>query len=561
MGLDTRLSRKDFLLTGLGLASLMALPKSAQAELIAQAAQTGAITPEEMAAMEKIIGFSLTEAQRKAAIPMMRELQLNNAALVAMKLPNSVAPAAPFVPEGKQPKEGKKIDVRMGRATPKWPASDEDIAFMPVSELATLVKSRKLSPVRLTEIYLDRIKRFSPSLLNVITVTESRALAHAKQAEREIAAGRYRGPLHGIPYGIKDLFAAKGYRTTWGAEPFKNQLLDVDAAVVEMLDKAGAILIAKTSVGALAMDDHWFGGKTKNPWNPAQGSSGSSAGSASGMAAGLFAFSIGTETLGSIMSPSHRCRVTGLRPTFGRVSRFGAMALSWSMDKVGPICRTAEDCALVLAAISGSDPRDNASVDRPFSYRPNLDLSKLKIGYLSDDRTLDEDDTGGGPDDALALIRKLGGKPQPIRFTQVPRGVDQVLSVEAAAAFDEITRDGRLDTIQNSLWPDIFRQNQFATGVSYVQAMRARTLVMRKFEEELADFDVIVTGDRGSYLLFTTNLTGHPQLYIPFGPDQRGAFRGVSLIGRLYDEGTILGVGARLQQETSFWRMRPELKP
>lgn len=559
MGLDTRLSRKQFLVAALGAAGVAALPIEARAALVQEATKAVEMTEADLAAMERVIGFTLTPEQRKAVMNTAKELKKGYETVQAKKIPNAIAPPMPFVPEVKQSKEGKKIDVRTSRVNPTLPARVEEIPFLSAMEQSSLIRRGLLKPSQLTDIYIARIEKYSPTLLNVITLLKDRARAQAKILDAEAARGKWRGLLHGLPYGLKDLFAAVGGPTTWGAEPYMDQVFTEDSEVVKRLDKAGAILLAKTSVGALAMDDHWFKGKTKNPWNTAQGSSGSSAGSSSGMAAGLFSFSIGTETLGSIMSPAHRCRVTGLRPTFGRVSRHGAMALSWTMDKAGPICRTAEDCAVVLGAICGADPNDLATVDRPFTFRPDIDLKKLKIGYLSDDKGLDEDDSGNGPDDAIKLLRKLGADPKPIKFTPVGDGIDMVLSVEAAAAFDEITRDGRVNTIKNSFWPDIFRQNQFATGVGYVQAQRARVLTMRKFEEELGDFDVIIASDRGSYLLFTTNLTGHPQLYIPFGVDGKGVNRGVSLIGRLYDEGTILGVGARIQQATDFWKKSPDL--
>lgn len=564
MGLDTSLTRKDFLKFALASTGTAMLSGSALAS--ANEFQTKAatnpddITVADVLAMEKIIGFSLTEAERKAVLNDLKEYRTGYSAVRTTKIDNTVAPPTPFVPFGKQPAQGSKTDVKVSKGTLNMrPSGSADLAFLPVNELAALVKNKKISPVELTELYLSRINQYGIPLLNVISITPARARAQAKKADEEIKAGKYRGPLHGIPYVIKDLFAAKGYPTTWGAEPFRNQMLNYDAAVIERLDAAGAVLIAKSSLGALAMNDHWFEGRTKNPWDTAQGSSGSSAGSASCMAAGLAAFAIGTETLGSIMSPSHRCRVTGFRPTFGRVSRYGAMALSWSMDKVGPICRTAQDCALVLAAIHGSDSRDSGSVDRPFKFRPEVDFKKLKIGYLSDDKGLDKDDTGNGPDDALKLLRELGANPMPIKFTQPADGIDNVLSVEAAAAFEEITRDRRVDTVSSSAWPAIFKNHQFCTGVGYIQAMRARTLLMQKFEEELGDFDLIVAADRGSYLLFITNLTGHPQLYVPFGVDKNKAPRGVSFIGRLYDEGTILAVGAQIQMKTDFWSLRPSL--
>lgn len=563
MGLDTRLTRKQFLLSALGAPGFIAgLPASARAEAESFAARSQAapqdITLEDIAAMERVIGFSMAEAERRAALNEIRGFRAGYER-VRNGLTNDVVPSFRFEPVGKQPGEGSRIDLRLSRASANAPSSEEDIAFSTLRQLSALIRARKISSRELTEIYLKRLEKYGPLLLNTISLTAERALKEAEAADREIARGRYRGNLHGIPYVIKDLFAAKGYPTTWGAEPFKEQVFEFDSAVVDRLRQAGAVLCAKTSVGALAMDDHWFKGKTKNPWNQAQGSSGSSAGSASCMAAGMAAFTIGTETLGSIMSPSHRCRVTGLRPTFGRVSRAGCMALSWTMDKVGPICRTAEDAAMVLAAVCGRDAADPCTVDRPFSFRPDIDLRKLRIGYLSDDAALDEDDSGNGPDDALKLLRSLGADPKPIKFTRADEAVVTVLSIEAAAAFEDITRDGRVNTISSSLWPGIFRAHQFATGVGYIQAMRARTKVMERFEQELGDFDVILASDRGSYLLFTTNLTGHPQLYVPFGVDKNGNGRGISLIGRLYDEGTILGVGARIQAATEYWKLRPKI--
>jgi Asp-tRNA(Asn)/Glu-tRNA(Gln) amidotransferase A subunit family amidase len=561
MGINLSLTRKDFVLSSLGLVGALGFAPESRARMPGQdSALAGIVTEADIEAAERVLGFKLPSEHRKALLVATAELRSGYKSVRNLKLPNSVAPPIPFIPFGKQSAEGSATSVKTSRPESRdLPKTDEDIAFLTVNELSAFIKSRKLTSVRLTKIYLDRIAELGPKLLNVITPTPELALELAGQADSEIANGRYRGALHGIPYGIKDLFSAKGYRTTWGALPFRDQQFEVDAAVVEKLTAAGAILVAKTSVGALAMDDHWFDGKTKNPWNLAQGSSGSSAGSSSGMAAGLFAFSIGTETLGSIMSPSHRCRVTGLRPTFGRISRFGAMALSWTMDKVGPICRTAEDCALVFAALHGKDPRDLATVNRPFQFRSDLDLRKLKIGSLDGDTALDEDDSGHGPDDAIKLLNAMGVEVKPVKFRQAIEGVDMVLTVEAAAAFDEITLDGRVNTIPSSLWPALFRQSEFATGVGYVNAMRARTLVMERFEEDFGDFDVIIVSDRGSHLLISTNLTGHPQIYVPFGLDQKGVARGVSIIGRLHREDQILAVAAQIQARTRFYRNRPDL--
>jgi len=558
MGFDTGLiDRRSLLGSMLAGVGALALPARTEAQ---DPAPKPDIAEADVATLEKAMGLSFAESERKAIARNLADQKKGYESIRGLKVPNAVAPAFVFVPEGKQAAPGRKDDVKVKPASDGFGMVEtDDIAFMPVADLAVAIRKKDISCLELTGLYLARLKKFGGPLLNVITLTEERAIKQARLMDAELAKGKSRGPLHGIPCGIKDLFALTGYPTTFGAEPYMNQVLDADSALVEKLEAAGAVICAKTSLGALAMNDHWFKGQTKNPWNTAQGSSGSSAGSASCMAARLVAFAVGTETLGSIMSPSHRCRVTGLRPTFGRVSRHGAMALSWTMDKVGPICRTAQDCALVLQAIHGRDPRDPSTVDRPLRFRPDLDLSKLKIGYLENDRALDEDDAGGGVTSHLNVLRSLGAKPVPVKFTAPTAGIDMLLSVEAAAAFEELTRTGDVNQITSSQWPDIFRGHRFVPGVEYIQAMRARTLLMRQFEEELKDFDAIVASDRGSMLLFITNLTGHPQLYVPMGLNARGANRGLSIVGRLYDEGTILGIGARVQEKTGYWKLRPDL--
>jgi Asp-tRNA(Asn)/Glu-tRNA(Gln) amidotransferase A subunit family amidase len=552
MGFDAGISRKHFIGGALfaGFAPFQAL---------AQQAQTRKITLEELKAAERIVGLTFTDEQRRQVLSGLNSSREGLEELRKTGLGNDIPPGFVFVPQGKKPKPGSRIDVRASSfKDTKRPEKDEDIAFMSIAELGQLVRTKQISSVQLTEVYLNRLKMLGPKLRNVITLTEESARISAKLADEELAKGKYRGPLHGIPYGLKDLFATKDYPTTWGAEPYRNQTVPYDSAVVEKLREAGAILVAKTSVGALAYGDLWFGGLTLNPWNPKQGSSGSSAGSASGVAAGLFAFGIGTETLGSIISPSQRCRVTGLRPTFGRVSRFGAMALSWTMDKVGPIARTAEDCALILAAIAGADDRDAMSVTYPLSYRSKVDLTKLRIGALSS-KGFDEDDVAKEIGPAGTILKKLGAKLIPAKFSPPLAGVDEVLSIEAAAAFEEITRDGRVDTMKGSLWPPIFRSASCLTGVDYVQAMRGRSKIMAKFEEELSGYDLLVVPERAGDILVTTNLTGHPQIFIPMGTNEQGRPIGVSLIGRLYDEGTILAVANMIQQETMHFRLRPDL--
>lgn len=506
-----------------------------------------------------VAGVDFTDQHRKAILGSVRNSRKELNGMRSTSIPNEVYPAMLFQPAGKQPgssKEARAITAKIKDL--KVPESDDDLAFLTVNELGHLIRTKQLKPSDLLERTINRIKKYAPALRCVITLLEDQARAEAQKADREIARNYYRGPLHGIPYGIKDLFAVKGAPTTWGAEPYRNQVIDTDAEVVVRLREAGAILVAKTSVGALAYGDVWFGGLTRNPWNPKQGASGSSAGSASGVAAGLFPFAIGTETLGSIVSPSQRCRVTGLRPTFGRISRYGAMALSWSMDKVGPIARTAEDCAIVFAVLCGADPKDPTAVDRPFNYRSIPDLSKLKVGILGAD-PLDEDDVPNDLLPAIAALRTAGVKVKAIQLSPPPAGVDTVLTVEAAAAFDTLTRSGDVDLMKGSLWPPIFRAAMFTTGVDYVQALRRRTELMEKFEREFADFDLILAPERAGTALITTNLTGHPQLYMPMGLNKEGKPFGCSIIGRLYEEDQVLGAAHLIQQAINAHRLRPEM--
>jgi len=541
------LTRRDMILGAFSTLAATTLPNSSSAATLGDD-----LTTEDLATMEKLVGLKLTPAERKEILPAVKELQKNYVALRAHPLVNSVGPSFTFVPRGKEPSPKTKTQLGVGDLTKgEKPGSTH---YATAVELSQMIRAKQISPVELTQLYLARIKKYSPQLLNVISICEERALAAAKQAEKEIMAGHYRGPLHGLPFGIKDLFSAKGYPTTWGAEPYEHQVIDEDSAVVQKLTEAGAILVAKTSVGALAMDDHWFRGKTKNPWNTKQGSSGSSAGSASGTAAGLWAFSIGTETLGSIVSPSFRCRVTGLRPTFGRVSRYGAMALSWTMDKAGPICRSAEDCAMVLSAIHGADPRDISSVTRPLDLK--RDVKKLKIGYLQKDEALDDEDTGD-LGEVLKVLRHQGLNPMPVTISQPNMALLLALEVEAAAAFQEITLDGRVNTITQSAWPGIFKTNHFASGPDYINAMRARSLLQDQFEKEFGEFDVILSNGHGSHLLFITNLTGHPQMLLPLTRNAKGQQRGVSLIGRLYDEGALVAVATAIQKVTKTHREVP----
>lgn len=552
MGLDTTLTRSDLLKGLAGFAALSGLPLAAQTQG-QPASAAGQLA--DMEAMERIAGLAFREADRKAAQSQVRELQNAYKAMREAGIGYDLAPCTPFVPQGRVPKPSKAKRFRLDGPMPELPAKEEMLPFLPVLDLAKFLRAKKLTSEKLTRVCLARLAKHGPELQCLITLLEREALEEAKKADEEIRRGRWRGPLHGIPYALKDLFATKGHRTTWGAAPFKDQTTDFDAEVVVRMREAGAVLAAKVTLGALAMDDQWYGGQTKNPWNTQQGSSGSSAGSASAVAAGLVPIAIGTETLGSIVSPSHRCRTTGLRPTFGRISRHGAMPLSWTMDKAGPIGRTPADCLAVLSVLHGKDPRDTGSVTMPLDLAQGIDLSKLKVGCLDGETPLDEeDDTRQG---WLAMLAREGIKVDPVKISPPEEGSSLGLSVEAAAVFDAITRDGRLAQIERSFWPVIFRGQRYATAVEYVQSLRVRQRVMEKFEAELGDYDLILSGDRGSHMLITSNLTGHPQLYIPLGPDRRGRSRGISVIGRLYEEGKVCALGQALCLQKGFYRQTP----
>lgn len=511
------------------------------------------ITIEDLKAFEKLTGLDFTDEELKQVLSDMDDWLKGYEAVRKLPIDENTEPPTIFAPKTRRQSFAEPGITVKTTAIPKGykkPASEEDLAFASVRELAYLVKTKQVSSVELTELAIKRLQTYGDKLLCVITLLADDARAKAKVADDEIRAGRYRGPLHGIPCGVKDLFAYEGAPTTWGAEPYKSQVFPYNAAAVDKLQQAGAIIVAKLSMGALAQNDIWFRGKTKNPWNPKEGSSGSSAGSASATAAGLVPFALGTETLGSICSPSHRCRVTGFRPTYGRVSRYGAMDLSYTMDKIGPIARYVEDCALVFAAITGADSRDRSSVDRPFHFEPNLDLRALSIGFLIGPK--DDPKERLEKDEHLKILTKLGAKLQPVRVAPVPDGLLTILEVEAASAFDKFTREGTVRQLKDSNWPESFRASRFVPGVEYLQAMRGRSLLMDDFEAELGNLDVVVAPNIGGTLLRITNLTGHPQVLVPFGSDEKGAQRSVSFVGRLYEESTMLGVANKFQQAVPY---------
>jgi Asp-tRNA(Asn)/Glu-tRNA(Gln) amidotransferase A subunit family amidase len=518
----------------------------------------------DIAGSEKVMGLHFSGAERTMMRPDLEDNRRNYQEVRKVTLANSVPPALSFSPvvPGQAYEEARRPFVWSEPGEVEIPADREDLAFYPVTRLAWLIKNRRLTSTELTELYLSRLKKYGPKLLCVVTLTEDLARAQARRADDEIAAGKYRGPLHGIPWGAKDLLATKGIKTTWGSPIFKDRVFEEDATVVKRLDEAGAVLVAKLSMGEFAMGDVWFGGRTRNPWNYEQGSSGSSAGSAAATAAGLVGFAIGTETLGSIVSPSTRCGVTGLRPTFGRVSRYGAMALSWSMDKIGPLCRTVEDCALVLNAIHGPDGKDLTAADRPFNWDPSLPLQTIRVGYVkkafeADYRTKKFDEA------ALETLRKAGVELLPFDLPDIPtRPLGYILDAEAAAAFDELTRSGKDDLMvrqDRGAWPNSFRQSRFIPAVEYIQANRVRTLLMAEMAIRMKEIDVYLAPSFGGTNLLLTNLTGHPAVVVPDGFDDKGSPVSISFIGNLYEEAKALRVAKAFQDATDFHLRRPKL--
>lgn len=495
--------------------------------------------------------------RNKRGFEEMREYSVDNETFPALTF--DPHPSGFQLPQGEQ--KIYQPDVANNIALP---ASDEEIAFMSIGELASLIKNKKLTSERLTNIYLNRIEKYDGQLESVITVTKDLALEQARKADREIAAGNYKGPLHGIPYGVKDLMAVEGYPTTWGAAPYKEQMIDHTSTAVKKLEAQGAVLIAKLVSGSLARGDVWFGGKTKNPWDLSQGASGSSAGSGSATAAGLVGFSLGTETLGSITSPSTRNGVTGLRPTYGRVSRHGVMSLSWSMDKVGPICRYAEDCELVFTAIYGYDPLDPTTNHVPFN--PDLTAtSQLKVAYLKEDIDSDSSAMGDNLRVALKMMEeKMGVKPEAISLPKdFPyRVFDIILRAEAGAFFDDLVRSGEVDVMveqHQGSRANSLRQARFIPAVEYLQANRQRRKLIEDIHQRFKDYDVIIAPSFRGRQLYITNLTGHPVVSVPTGFDDKGRPTSLTLIGNLYEEGKILNLAKVYQSFSDFDEKHPPL--
>ena len=522
------------------------------------AAPSNRITKEMLHGALQLIGLDFSVEQETMMLPGVNRALTGYEALRKIDVPLDTEPATRFYPTKPAAKPAKFSPTI---EKPKSFGSMEDLAFEPVTTLAALVKSRKVSSTDLTKMYLERLKKYSPKLLCVITLTEELALEQAAKADEEIKRGHYRGPLHGIPWGAKDLYSTKGIKTTWGAEPYQDQIFDYNATVVDRLEQAGAVLLGKLSMGALAQGGLWFAGMTKNPWNTERSSSGSSAGSASSTSAGLVGFSLGTETLGSIISPSTTCRVVGLRPTYGRVSRHGAMGLSWTMDKPGPICRSVEDCALVLEAIHGPDGKDLAVVDAPFDWQPQLGLTGLRIGYLEADFERASKDSKPLYDQALADLRTAGAKLDPVKlpdFQAQPLRI--ILEAEAATAFDDLTRSGGVNQLKGQAagdWPNTFRTARLIPAVEYIRAQRARTLLMHRMDEFMADWDVLVSPPFGG-LLLVTNLTGHPQIVTPCG-FANGLPQGLVFTGKLYEEGAPMRVAMTFEKATKWHTLHPNL--
>ena len=555
--------RRSFLafFAGAGLSSTL-LP----GVLWAQAQEAPKVTLDMLKAAEKIAGLEFTDAERALLIDGVNQQLTHYEKLRAMPLANSVPSSLRFSPI----LPGMKFDmtrrpVRVSRpAEFKRPANLEDAAFWPVTQLAQLIRTRRVQSVELTGMYLDRLKRYDSTLKFVITLLPDLAMEQARRADAEIASGKYRGPLHGIPWGAKDLISKAGYKTTWGAAPFQDQSFDYDATIVKRLEDAGAVLVAKLSTGELAGGDRWFGGQTKNPWKPEQGSSGSSAGPASATAAGCVGFAIGTETGGSIVGPSARCAVYGMRPSYGRVSRYGVMTLAWSLDKAGPLCRSVEDCALVLNALQGPDGQDLTVTDVPFNWDASIDVRKLRVGYVKaafdEPRATPEEKANDAA--MLEKLRTMGVALQPISLPDFPvRDLMAIMETEFSAAFDDLTRSNRDDLLTRQgkgSDANLYRTNRFVPAVEYLQATRYRTLLMDQMEKVMKDIDVYLTPTRGVNTSLT-NLTGHPGIVVRNGLSAQGIPTSTMFIGKIYGEAAMLGLAHAYQTATEWHLKHPVL--
>lgn len=528
---------------------------------LAKEAETRPITADMIAEAEWVAGIDLTDEQRRLAAVALEDAQQRLKEFRKEEVQHGLAPAFVFRPLEEARVETaehagtdfRQTEVRFHETSyVKLPETNDELAFLPVRELSALLRNREVTSTELTKLYLARLKKFDPLLRCVVSLTEDVALKQAARADREIQAGHYRGPLHGVPWGAKDILSFPNYKTTWGAPLYRDRTIDEKAAVIQRLEDAGAVMLAKLTTGNLAMGDEWFGGKTRNPWNPSQGSSGSSAGSASATSAGLVGFSIGTETMGSIISPSARCGVTGLRPTFGRVSRFGCMSLSWTLDKIGPICRTVEDCAVVLGAIHGHDQRDPSSVSRNYDWPVAIQNSAVRIGYSKEAKEFTNE---------VALLRDLGFEMVPIDVPKVPheRTLSIILTAECGSIFDALTEQQEPKGVKH--WPRTFVMGQFVTANDYIRANRIRRRVMEDMRDLFGKVDVVVGPSMG----MATHMSGHPKIALPNGfrehsESKRQVPTSLFMTGRLYEESTLIHVANAYQRATEHHLLQPPIE-
>ena len=510
--------------------------------------------------MESLSGLEFTQSERDSALESLARLKAQYDSLRTIQISNDIPLPLYFNPliNGQEIPMGREKYLFQEFPT-KRPDNIEDCAFYTIGQLAHLIRTRQISSLELTEMYLSRLERFGPQLECVVTVTKELAIEQAKRADEAIKNGKYLGPLHGIPYGAKDLLAVEGYKTTWGAMTHKDQFIESTATVVKKLEEAGAVLVAKLTLGALAWGDNWYGGKTRNPWNTELGSSGSSAGPGSATSAGLVAFSLGSETWGSIVSPSTVNGVTGLRPTFGTVSKSGAMALSWSMDKIGPMCRSVDDCALVYSIIKGTDSEDHSVVDVPFQVPVKKELKSLRIGFVAS--AFNDSTTSDNDRIVIDRLRELGFTMVPIELPEFPtNSLSFLLDVEAAAAFDELTRSNKDDQLVRQVkraWPNVFRSARYVPAVEYVQANRARVLLNQKMSSLFEKIDIYLVPSFYGDNLLRTNLTGHPCIVLPNGFDDKGIPTSISFIGDLYKDGELVAVARSYQRGTGWHKRYP----
>ena len=524
----------------------------------------------EVEAAQRLFGLDFTSAEIDTLLPSLEGNLATYRAQRQKPINNAIFPALYFDPHP------AGFQVPKLQENPEWglpssltlPENREELAFYSVAELAVLIRSRKISSLELTQLYLDRLKRYDGQLECVVTLTEALALEQARRADSELAAGRYRGPLHGIPYGLKDLVAVPGYPTSWGAAPYQNQQIDTLATVAKKLEAAGAVLVAKLSSGELAYGDIWFGGRTRNPWDLDQGARGSSAGSAAATAAGLVAFSLGTETWGSIVSPATRCGATGLRPTYGRVSRHGVMALSWSLDKVGPICRTAQDCALVFEAIRGGDGLDRTVVDAGFNFRANRKPGTLRVGFAEEAFLRDSSIWGEANRSALASFREMGIKLHAIELPgELPWNgvISTIIRGESGAVFDQLLQENEDDELARQTpgsRANSLRQSRFIPAAEYLQANRHRSLLIEEIADLFNNYDVLIFPTYGTDQSAISNMTGHPVISLPIGFDQQGHPLSIILMGQLYGEASLLEIAHQFQLITDYaGNAPPAFKP